>query len=64
MARQSITFVVNGDKQELAIEPLWTLAEVLREQLGLTGTKIGCDLGDGCACLSLLAVAEIYRERR
>jgi len=51
--RQLITLTVNGEKHELAVEPQWTLAEVLREQLGLTGVKIGCDLGDCGACTVL-----------
>ncbi len=54
MAKHAITLIVNGDRKELSVEPQWTLAEVLREQLGLTGVKIGCDLGDCGACTILL----------
>jgi 4-hydroxybenzoyl-CoA reductase alpha subunit len=54
MARHAIHLVVNGERRELAVEPQWTLAEVLREQLGLTGVKIGCDLGDCGSCTVLL----------
>ncbi len=53
MGKQLITLTVNGDRHEVAVEPQWTLAEVLREQLGLTGVKIGCDLGDCGACTVL-----------
>jgi aerobic-type carbon monoxide dehydrogenase small subunit (CoxS/CutS family) len=45
MTKRLITLTVNGERKELAVEPYWTLAEVLREQLGLTGLKIGCDAG-------------------
>ena len=51
---QLITLTVNDEKHGLAIEPQWTLAEVLREQLGLTGVKIGCDTGDCGACTVLI----------
>lgn len=45
---------VNGFKHELDVEPWKTLLEVLREDLGLTGTKKGCDVGDCGACTVLL----------
>ncbi len=54
MSKQFISLFVNGEKKQLAIEPQWTLAEVLREQLHLTGTKIGCDTGDCGACTVLV----------
>lgn len=49
-----MTLLINGDKYELAVEPRRTLLEVLREDLGLTGTKRGCDTGDCGACTVLL----------
>ena len=41
---------VNGSRCSLLVEPRWTLLYVLREQLGLTGTKVGCERGE-CARL-------------
>lgn len=45
---------VNGETYEIAIDTHRTLLEVLRENLGLTGTKEGCDLGDCGSCTVLL----------
>ncbi|HJM39608.1 MAG TPA: (2Fe-2S)-binding protein [Planctomycetota bacterium] len=45
---------VNGDKIEIAAPEHWTLLEVLRYKLGLTGTKQGCDKGDCGACTVLV----------
>lgn len=44
------TFHVNGESQEVAYAPHKTLLEVLREDLDLTGTKHGCELGECGAC--------------
>jgi carbon-monoxide dehydrogenase small subunit/xanthine dehydrogenase YagT iron-sulfur-binding subunit len=41
---------VNGNSVEVQIDPATTLVEVLRDTLGLTGTKIGCDRGACSAC--------------
>lgn len=41
---------INGQEYKLSVEPRATLAEVLREQLNLTGTKVGCDRGACSAC--------------
>jgi len=49
-----VTLQINGESYELAIEPKKTLLEVLREDLGLTGTKEVCDLGTCGACTVLL----------
>ncbi len=45
---------VNGLLYEVLVEPSWTLARVLREQLGLVGTKISCETGDCGACTVLI----------
>ncbi len=45
---------VNGDTHEIAAPDHWTLLEVLRYRLGLTGSKQGCDKGDCGACTVLL----------
>ena len=47
-------FIVNGEPHELAIEPHQLLIEVLRDQLGLTGTKHSCGAGNCGACTILL----------
>jgi len=45
---------VNGRAVEVQADPTWTLLRVLREKLGLTGTKKGCEQGDCGACTVLL----------
>ncbi|MCH7555031.1 MAG: molybdopterin-dependent oxidoreductase [Proteobacteria bacterium] len=49
-----LRFTVNGADVEVAAAPITRLSDVLRDQLGLTGTKIGCDAGDCGACTVLL----------
>lgn len=65
-------FHINGEERELAFAPHKTLLEVIREDVGLTGTKHGCELGecgacavmvDGKAVLSCLALAVEYQGR-
>lgn len=46
----SIRIVVNGKPCNVQVDPATTLVEVLRDHLGLTGTKIGCDRGACSAC--------------
>jgi aerobic carbon-monoxide dehydrogenase small subunit len=48
--KQEISLTVNGDIYNLFIDPWRTLNEVLREDLNLTGTKLGCGSGDCGAC--------------
>jgi carbon-monoxide dehydrogenase small subunit len=50
MRKHPISFTVNGDLQELFIEPRKTLLAVIRDTIGLTGTKEGCSTGDCGAC--------------
>ena len=52
--KQLIHLTVNDRDYEVAVEPNTTLVDLLRTQLGLTGTKRGCDLGDCGACTVLL----------
>ena len=52
--KKLITLRVNGDSYEVAVEPWAILADVLRENLGLTGTKKACDLGNCGSCTVLM----------
>jgi len=52
--KEAIKLNVNGDDHELLISPNSTLLEILREKLGLTGTKQGCDSGACGACTVLV----------
>ena len=52
--KQLINITVNGVAHELAVEPRRTLLEVVREDLGLTGSKKGCGIGDCGACTMLV----------
>jgi len=52
--KRLIELKVNDESYDVLVEPRRTLLEVLRENLGLTGTKEGCDAGDCGACTVLL----------
>jgi aerobic-type carbon monoxide dehydrogenase small subunit (CoxS/CutS family) len=49
-----LSLSVNGEEHEAVFAPYKTLLEVLREDLGLTGTKHGCELGECGACAVLV----------
>ena len=53
MTKELLTLRVNGEQHTVAAEPHHTLLEVLREELRLTGTKHGCELGECGACTVL-----------
>lgn len=52
--KKEITIKVNGDMYHLSVDPWRTLNEVLRNDLNLTGTKLGCGTGDCGACTVLV----------
>lgn len=52
--KRIINIIVNGEPNEVAVNPEQTLLEVLREELGLTGTKKGCNQGECGACTVLV----------
>ena len=52
--RQRLAMTVNGEKVQTLFAPYKTLLEVLREDLALTGTKHGCELGECGACTVLV----------
>jgi aerobic-type carbon monoxide dehydrogenase small subunit (CoxS/CutS family) len=54
MNKVRMTLRVNGEEQEVLFHEYKTLLEVLREELGLTGTKHGCELGECGACAVLV----------
>lgn len=55
----ALTFTVNGSERRVDVAPQRRLSRVLREDLGLTGTKVGCDAGDCGACTVLLDGAQV-----
>ena len=54
MEKTQIALTVNGEPHDVAFDPYKTLLEVLREDLNLTGTKHGCELGECGACAVLV----------
>src|SRR5215468_5501062 len=54
MQKQLMAFRINGEDCEVAAAPNHTLLEVLREELDLTGTKHGCELGECGTCAVLV----------
>ena len=59
-ARTAITLVVNGARHSVEVEDRWTLAELLRDRLDLTGTKIGCNRSECGACTVLMNGQPVY----
>ncbi len=50
----TLKFILNGNPVEVEVPPHWTLLRLLREKLGLTGTKEGCGIGECGACTVLI----------
>ena len=55
-----VTLEVNGHLHELEVEHRWTLLDVLRERLDLTGSKRGCDRGECGSCTVLMDSKPVY----
>jgi aerobic carbon-monoxide dehydrogenase small subunit len=55
-----VVLTVNGERHELAVEPRRLLSDVLRADLGLTGTHVGCEHGV-CGCCTVLVDGEPAR---
>ena len=49
-----LDFILNGKKQVLDVNPSDIISKVLREDLGLMGTKVGCNAGDCGSCTILV----------
>ena len=54
MAKTHVSTTINGEPTEFLCEPSQAVLDVLRDQLGLTGTKEGCGSGDCGACTIML----------
>jgi aerobic-type carbon monoxide dehydrogenase small subunit (CoxS/CutS family) len=59
-AKAAVNLKVNGKSYRVEVEHRNTLAEILRDQLGLTGTKIGCDRGECGACTVIINGRNMY----
>lgn len=58
--RTAINVIVNGTRHNVDVDDRWTLAELLRDELDLTGTKIGCNRSECGACTVLMNGQPIY----
>jgi len=60
VSKTTIQLTVNGSRHLVDVEDRWTLVEVLRDQLDLTGTKIGCDRSECGACTVIMNGKPVY----
>lgn len=60
MSKKHLALTVNGEKVEADIDSRMTLAEFLREELSLTGTKVGCNRGECGSCTVILDGMAVY----
>jgi aerobic-type carbon monoxide dehydrogenase small subunit (CoxS/CutS family) len=58
--RTKIAVTINGTKKSVEVEDRWTLNELLRDHLELTGTKLGCDRSECGACTVLIDGKAMY----
>ena len=58
--KTAIRVTVNGTRHRVEVEDRWTLNELLRDHLGLTGSKIGCNRGECGACTVLVDGEPVY----
>ena len=59
-AKTAIRLTLNGGARRVEVEDHWTLAELLRDHLRLTGTKLGCERGECGACTVLIDDKPVY----
>lgn len=59
MAKRNVVFTVNGEKVAVEVEPRVLLVHLLREELSLTGTHIGCDTSQCGACTVFMDGASV-----
>jgi len=58
--RSKIALTINGARHTVEVEDRWTLNELLRDHLELTGTKLGCDRSECGACTVLIDGKPMY----
>ena len=56
----AISLTINNETHEVLVKPHWSLAYVIREKVGLTGTKTGCEMGTCGSCTLLLDGKPIF----
>jgi xanthine dehydrogenase YagT iron-sulfur-binding subunit len=59
-ARTMIRLTINGGSRRIEVDDHWTLAEMLRDHMRLTGTKLGCERGECGACTVLIDEKPVY----